>query len=566
MSILKFYTGKGQIIKIDEDKEIHRGGEGRILIPENIIGKVAKLYHENVKTITLEKFKSLQMIKNQYFVLPEELLFDKTKQIKGFLMKFLSTDYFPIASMFNKNFCIKNNITEKLKNNISENLIEVVKTAHYNKLIIGDLNQYNILVTKNGDLKIIDTDSFATDKIPHSGVLLEDIRDYLYNGNVNYKSDFFALSVIIFNLFTFTHPFKGIHKKYKSLSERMINKKPVFVKDAELTVPKCFTAISDSRLQNQFEAFYLNGERYIINLDGVINIGQSQIPVVQINKIEKNNLVITRLFEKVKILDINFNNNLGYIETEIGFIIYNSENKGFISKITEIDKTKAEQIFIGTKNILMRRGEKMFFYLSENEEHEIKNFTFPLNSIIKQYENILMILTDDILYKVELDKVVNNSIQVQRTNVFGKGFKNATYFIQTTGGIQRLFYNTGKDMSNVKLTDKILDIKQKANYGIVQYSDNNKILHKFVKINGLQIEETNFNLDYFVDFAYLKSDKDNGYIFITDDNMIKIIRTNDFAIISELECEFITQQTKLEYTKSGILALENGNLFLINNK
>ncbi len=566
MAVLEFFTKAGQIVKIDEDKEIHRGGEGRIIIPEKISDKVAKIYHENVKPISLEKFAALQKIKNKYFILPEELLFDSAKNVKGYVMQLLSQNFFPIASIFNKNFCSKNNISILYKKEISKKLIEIVKIAHDNKIIIGDLNQYNVLITKSADLKIIDTDSFATENIPHSEVLLEDIRDYFHGGKVNFSSDFFALSVLIFNLFTFTHPFKGIHRKYKSLAERMINKLPVFVNDNELIVPKCYEPVNDKKLKNQFEIFYLKGDRFLFSLDGVAADILHKMPVKQIEKIEKNNLIIKALLPNVNVLDIYFNNSLGYIETEVGFIVYNSENKGFISKIIEISKVLADEIYLGTKNIFYRKNEKLYYYISENETIEIANFNFTNNCIIKQYENILMVLTEDILYKIELDKLINKSIQVQRTNVFGRGFKNKTFFVQNTGGIQRIFYNTGKDVSNVKVEDKILDIKQKGNFAMVQYSENNSIKNKFLKINGLAIEQTNFFTDYFCDFALIKTDKDNGFVIVPDDNKINIIRTMDFTIVNELDCDIITQQTKLEYSKSGIFALENGHLHSINNK
>lgn len=198
MAILKYYTKNEQIVEINEDKEIHRGGEGRIIITENFSDKVVKIYHNNIQPISIEKFDILQNLKSDLFVFPTSLLFDKSKKIMGFLMPLISDDFFPLASIFNVNFCKKNNISILFKKEIAKKLIDIVKIAHQNKIIIGDFNQYNILINKKAELKVIDTDSFATDKIPHSGILLEDIRDYLYNGIINYSSDYFALSVLIF--------------------------------------------------------------------------------------------------------------------------------------------------------------------------------------------------------------------------------------------------------------------------------------------------------------------------------------------------------------------------------
>lgn len=564
MSVLKFFTNTGHIVEIDEDKEIHRGGEGRIIIPEKIYDKAAKIYHDNIQPITVEKFKSLQNLKSNYFILPSDLLYDDKKHIRGFLMPLITNDYYPIASVFNSNFCNKNKITVLFKKEIVKQLIEIVKIAHENEIIIGDFNQYNILLNNKCNLKVIDTDSFATKKIPHSGILLEDIRDYLYNGNVNESSDYFALSVLIFNLFTYSHPFKGIHKKFKSLRDRMINKIPVYLSDNDLVQPKCYVPVNDKKLQKQFDFLYLIGNRFLFSLDGVTDDILKQIKIPETDKFIQKNIIITRILPDVNIHDIFFNNSIGYIETENHFFVYNSENKGFLSIITEFEKNKVNQVYIGSKNIFFCKENKLFQYISETENHEIKNFIFDDNSIIKQYENILLVLSEDILYKIDLDKVIGNNIFLHRTNVFGRGFKNMASFVQNTGGILRMFYNTGKDISNVKLTDKVLNIKQISNICLIQTEENKEIKNKFLKINGLNVEQTNFYIDNFADFTLLKFEKVEAMILLPDDNKLKVIRSIDFKLISEFECEIITQQTKIQLSKSGILALENGKLYLLN--
>lgn len=367
-------------------------------------------------------------------------------------------------------------------------------------------------------------------------------------------------------MFTFSHPFKGIHKKFKSLKDRMINKMPVFLSDNELITPKCFVPLNDKKLQSQFEFFYIKGDRFLFDLDGVSNNYLVQKVSKQIETIVKNNLIIKNILPKVNVLDINFNNTIGYVETEQLYIVYSSENKGFLSKIVEFDKNTVNQLYIGTKNIFYRQKNKLLYYISETEKIEIKNFEFSGNEIIKQYENILMILDKDILYKIDLEKIINNNISITRTNVFGKGFKNYEKFIQITGGVYRFFYNSGKDISNLKLHEKCMNIKQKNNFCLIQYLDKEEVKNEFVKIEGLNISKTSYLVDYFVDFAYMKTDKNQGFIFVPFDDKIKIIRTNDFKVMSEIECDFITQQSNLQYTKAGILVLEDGKFLLLNNK
>ncbi len=566
MATFIFYNLNGQEIVLDDNKEINRGGEGRLIIPENITDKIAKIYHDNIKPIPIKKFEEISKIKNHIFVMPQDLLLDKHKIVKGFLMELLPATFFPIATIFNKNFCLKNNIDYDFKNNIINKLIEAVKFAHSHKIILGDFNQYNIMINLSGDVKIIDTDSFATENFNHSQILLDEIRDYLYHGNVNYNSDYFALSVIVFYMQTFAHPFKGIHKKYKTLAERMINRTPIFAKDPELTTPKCYQELTETELIEQYNQLYIEGKRFIISNDKAHKQIQQITKPTLTTYIEKDKIIINFILANTNILDINFNKTMGYVQTNDLFIIYNTENKGFITKIAEISKAKADKVFVGNKNIIFSKDNNLFHYVSDTKIDKIKNFEVANNQIFQQYENLLLILQGDILYKMYIDEVMSCSINLQRTNVFGRAFRKANSFIQNIGGINRIFYNTGKDLSNLKFDTNILDIKQAENYFIYQTIVNKEIKNIIKKINALTVEDVKYELPYFADFTYMSNTKNEGIIFIPADNKILCLQTTNFNIISEIECEYVSEHAKIAYTKSGILLLNDGNLFLINNK
>jgi len=566
MAILQFYLSTGKEILIDENKEINRGGEGRLIIPDGLNNKIAKIYHDNIKPLEINKFNEIIKLKNHLFILPEELLFDKKKKIKGFIMQLLEPSFFPLASIFNKNFCIKNNINLNFKKQIAQKLIDAVVFAHKNIITIGDLNQYNIMINQNMELKIIDTDSFGTETFKHSEILLDEIRDYLFNGKVSFQSDYFALSVLIFYMFTFTHPFKGIHKIFKSLAERMVNKIPVFLNDSDLVIPKCYEPISNKILQTQFENLYLNGNRFLISLNQISEDILKSKQILKPQQIIQKNITITTILQNAEILDINFNKTIGYIETNELYLIYNTENKGFVTKIAEISKQKVDKLFIGNKNIIFTKNNILYQFISDTKVERIKNFQTDEIQQICQYENIIMVLENDELYKVYIDEILSNSIKIQRTNVFGNGFIKRETFIQNTGGINRIFYNTGKDISNLKFETNILNIKQTENIFIYQTIENNVVKNKIHKIKGLFVDKLFYEIGYFTDFAFLATEKDEGFIFIPSDNNILVIRTLDFKQISEIECEFVSEHSKLIYTKSGILCFENGNLYLINNK
>ena len=95
---------------IKDSDEIHRGGEGRIMLLTGKPDFVAKLYHSGINTISEQQYNFLTKLDRTLFVVPEELLSDGKGKIAGFTMKYVGKDYFPLSSIFSKNFCTRNNI------------------------------------------------------------------------------------------------------------------------------------------------------------------------------------------------------------------------------------------------------------------------------------------------------------------------------------------------------------------------------------------------------------------------------------------------------------------------
>lgn len=557
---VKTHTGK--TIILNDENEIHRGGEGRILLIDNQSNKLAKIYHSGIKPIDKKHFDELQNLDKNIFITPIDLLYKNNKVI-GYTMEFAGSDFFALASCFNKSFCKKNNCNQKIKQIIAENLIQAVKIAHKNNIVIGDLNQYNVLVNLKGEIKLIDTDSYKIPGYSHSGLLLEEIRDYLYHGIVNKNSDYFALSVLLFYLFTFTHPFKGIHQKYKKLSERMIHKIPVFANDSQLTVPKCYQAIQDSKLQNCFNKLYLDGERFLINLNGK-NIDTKNIYIPSVKKIHENEISISHIKENTNIINVAFENNGGYIETGDRFIIYSATFKGHLEHRFDVLKSDFEQVFVGNKNVLAIKDNMLYHYRKNNDFVQLENFRIEKAMHPHQFENILLLIGNKQMYKIYIDEILNHSIKNQRIEIFGEAFSHHSGLIQNSGGVQRIFYNTGKDIATVKSVKNIKSIYQKNNIGMIRYVENNQLKNKYFKITGLNQELAKDDNENFTHFAFMPTSKKDGFIFEANDLGISILRSEDFQIVSKLDVQAVSSQTLLFYTKSGIIAWEDDSVLLIN--
>lgn len=562
MAHFQVKTKKGKSFYLDDNSEIHRGGEGRILLIPTDQTKVAKIYHQGINGLTERRFEQLQKLDGELFLKPHDLLFVQ-KEIVGFTMEYAGKEFFPLSAMFNKSFCQRNGVSLQFKKKVANKIIEAVKQAHFNGFIIGDLNQFNVLVNLNSELKLIDVDSYETPGYKHSGCLLEDIRDYYYHGHVSMNSDYFALSVLLFYLLTYTHPFKGIHKKYKSLAERMIHKLPVFVNDPLLTTPKCYHPIAEPLVETKFARTYLNGERFLITVDDVPIIQPVPKPVL-VKKYEEKDVNISSLIDNTAISDVYFNQNLGCVKTKNEFVIFSCTNYKTIERKFNLPLSEFEAVYLGGKNILAKKGNRLFQIIDSKSFVEIKNFAFK-DSVIAQFDNILVVLCQGQLYKLFLDEVLNGSIRVKRTEVFSEAFKHHNGFIQNAGGVLRIFYHAKNDLASVKTHVQIKQVEQRGNVGVIQFVENNKLINKYFKISGLKVDLADEEVEFINGFTYMPAG-DGGFVFEPSDNKLLVKRVQDFKTISEIKCSKLSNQSNLFYTKSGIVAWEDNDLYLLNKK
>ncbi|MEN8119349.1 MAG: RIO1 family regulatory kinase/ATPase [Bacteroidota bacterium] len=565
MAKFKVTTHTGKSLYLKDENEIHRGGEGRILLIDSQKGKVAKVYHKGIKSITEERFNVLMKLDKSLFLTPQELLLQNGVVI-GYTMVFAGSAYFPLSSCFSKNFCLRLKMNSKTKKKIAHKLIEAVKTAHKHNIIIGDLNQYNVLVNEQGEIKLIDTDSYKTPGYVHSGLLLDEIRDYLYQGIVSKNSDYFALSVLLFYLYTYTHPFKGIHQKIKKLADRMIYKIPVFANDPLLKVPKCYQALQDKTLQNDFNRLYVNGERFILSISGTGKIEAAKPKVTALKRFDEKELIITPILQNENIINVRFGSAAGYIETDNQFIVYSAGNKAYVNRRFIISKKEYDEIFVTDRNVLLKKNDTLYHYKNNSDIIQLFNFHFQKDSILHQSENILMVIGSNQMYKVYLDEIHNSSIANKRIEVFGPAFHHHNGLIQNSGGVQRIFYNTGKDIATIKAGKYTKMLYQKGSVGVIQSIENKKLSNYYFKIKGLKQEFSSMPVELFTHFAFMSTEAHEGFIFEPADNKIRVLRIQDFRVISEIQSNLISSQTGLHYTKSGIIAWEDNSVYLINKK
>ncbi len=559
--MIKVYSKSGNAVLIDESLEIQRGGEGAIIKIDD--KKVAKIYHSGISGISEFAYNHLKVLPQNIFVIPHELFYSQLGEIVGFSMEYLSSEFLPISNLFNKNFCDKHLITNNFKLKIAKQLINSIEIAHQHQIVVGDFNQFNLLFSLSGDVKCIDTDSYQTPSAPHSGRLLDEIRDYLYHGIVSKNSDYFALSVILFYLFTFAHPFKGISQKVKKMQDRMILKLPIFAD--EIIKPKVYTPIIWKNLQLKFERFYFGGERFLLDLVDAQQVSTTKKTTTV--HISYDDLYVKQFLNHAEIIDIEFISNKGYAETTENFILFSASDKGNLHDFITLKKAEFDAIFLATTAFFAKKGNNLVRVEKNGTLNKISNFEFSGSSRNVQYDDIFLVVGNNEMYELSLNQVFNTSMQTKRTEVFSENMWAIPNIAQNTGGNYRLFYHTGTNLANVKIPIIPKQLKQIGNIGIVQYIENNEIKNQYFQINGLKFElASSINLPEFMHFSYQKRDKDSGFIYEPTDNAILIRRSQNFEVISTIQTELVSATSKLFHTLSGLVCLSDGELYLLNKK
>ena len=552
---MKAYDKNGILLyNIDDNKEIARGGEGRIMDVSS--DKVAKIYLPNIKPLSEIKFNELSELKVNIFIKPEELLFDDRKRIIGFTMVKVPSNFFPLLSIFNKTFCTREGVTLKIKNIIIDRIIDAVKFAHSKNIIIGDLNPYNILVNDLGMVYFLDVDSYQTPSVKHSNILLEDIRDYLFGGVVTLNSDYFAIGVLSFNCFTYVHPFKGVCKSMPNIGDRMRNKKSV-LNSTDIIIPKCYERISNQSLLEQYIKMFNNGERFIINLKGK-QITTTKIKTAVPTVIKTNDLVIHSLYSGNIIVSYSSKDRLVIINSNNQMIVYDVSLKGTFKQIIIKENINPKnKIFIYKNDIYSIVDNKLVDILTGNII-----MSFNTNNLKSDmYNNILVIITNDIMYKFDLNIKYGDQISYNTTDTFGGKFNDLHSMYQNVSGNTVLFYEKN-GLNSAILKTKIKNIHQSGNIGIIELVENEKICYKLININNLQI--TSFDSPY--KSLRMFDNLNDSIVVVPEDDKLLFINTENMQEIVAYQSNEIYQESVIHCTNGGICVVNIDSVYFMNKK
>lgn len=422
------------------------GGEGIIYEYQN---KILKIYRKDIVNISEKKEKVEKLIKKRLpsnVIKPLEMVFNLKGDFIGYTMNKVEGEDF--STLSKKKHVKVNNISTKdiikMLQDIKNTLIEL----HKNGIVIGDLNDGNILYDKNFNIYFIDTDSWSIDDI-RCTVAMDLFKDpFLKSNFFTNETDAYAFAVLAFKSLTKIHPFGGVTDPDMQILERM--KQGISVlnsKGLKLTIPKTinkWTFVSPDLL-NQFESIFENKDRNMLDkhLDSLYknlkfcathndyyfgkyskcplcNDNAPLTPEVPIKNGTMNGIPYIVLMSGIDIKTvlslnsyINFNNevvhkdtntkipfshNYRYYFSDKGTILYATNDKDIHIKVGD-DKYSFEKKF---KSNILVKDDKVYFLNLNNflVELTINKLGNSIQNICKTSSNSIFSVVDDKTYFV----------------------------------------------------------------------------------------------------------------------------------------------------------------------
>lgn len=208
-------------------REIGRGGEGAVFEVERDPAHVAKIYHAAPDHRKQQKLQfmaakaSSSLLKVAAW--PKDILCDETNRLRGILMPRINArrDIHELYSPKSRAEAFPEADLPFLLH-VACNLARAITVLHDHSIVIGDINQGNVLAGHDGTVILIDCDSFQV-RTPNGvmpcdvGVPLftaPELQGRHFRGMVRDCShDCFGLAVLIFHLlFMGRHPFAGRYR------------------------------------------------------------------------------------------------------------------------------------------------------------------------------------------------------------------------------------------------------------------------------------------------------------------------------------------------------------------
>ena len=227
------YTGT--ISSYNTTHEIGKGGEGYVYELANNPAQVLKVFIEELTPAKIAKLHLMVTMNSPqidaYSAWPKDIVKDQQGKYCGFVMRKLS-GYVPLHNLFSP-MDRKRMFPDKGYNflvHVARNLATAFYALHSAGLVVGDINEGNILVNAQGMVAFIDCDSFQVKDgtqyhLCEVGVPRYTPPELLANTSFEtvvrtINTDSFSMAILIFQLlFLGRHPFAGKNNSAEDIDE-----------------------------------------------------------------------------------------------------------------------------------------------------------------------------------------------------------------------------------------------------------------------------------------------------------------------------------------------------------
>lgn len=264
-------------VTLTDSEYLAGGGEGEVYVK----GDVAfKIYHDSSKMLHISKIHELQALSSiPEIIIPKEILYNTSGSEIGYIMKYVKDREF-LCKLFTKGFRTKNNISEGDIANKVVTMQRILNEIHSKRIIVGDYNEMNFVL--DSTLKTvfhIDTDSWQTPSFKCTAIMptVQDLTVPM--GYFDENTDWYSWAVVVFQLYTGIHPYKGRHPDYqaKDFERRVRNRVSVFNKDVEVpATAQDFTVIPKPHL-DWFKEVFEKGHRGVPPQLGTVNLAFTSV-------------------------------------------------------------------------------------------------------------------------------------------------------------------------------------------------------------------------------------------------------------------------------------------------
>lgn len=249
--------------KILKQTPLAEGGEGIIY---DLGDNVLKVYKDSVDK--QEKLKKIKLLMTKSLpsniIKPLDIAYDSQKKFIGYIMPKAEGE--DVKKLGNKKYIKVNNITIQDISKLALRIKETLEILHNQNILISDLNDSNILFTKDFEPYFIDVDSWTIDQIQCT-VCMETFKDpKLVSNNFTKDTDSFSFAVLLFKMLTRLHPYGGTMNPDMDIIQRM-SKGISVIENSKVIVPKNINKweFMSPKLLTDMKNIFEQGKRFLID-------------------------------------------------------------------------------------------------------------------------------------------------------------------------------------------------------------------------------------------------------------------------------------------------------------